>query len=55
MNLKANKASQISDIPIKIVMDTIDIFSDFVCTSCTSPIKTSEFPGNLKLVGITPL
>ena len=55
MNLKTNKAFQISVIPIKIVMETIDIFSDFVCTSCISPIKTSEFPGNLKLVGITPL
>ena len=54
LNLNSNKASQSSDIPIKIVKENFDIFSDFVCTSFNSSIKTTYFPGNLKLADITP-
>ena len=31
-----------------------DIFSDFLCTSYTSSIKSIRFPKNLKLADITP-
>ena len=31
--LKANKASQITGIPINIIKNNTNIFSDFLCTS----------------------
>ena len=52
--LDANKASQNSDIPIKLLKENADIFSDFVCASFNSSINTSKFPENLKLADITP-
>ena len=55
LNLDANKASQNSDIPIKILKENVDIFSDFVCNSFASSINMSRFPENLKLADITPL
>ena len=54
MKLDANKAFQSSDIPIKLLKENVDIFSDFVCTSFNSSINVSKFPENLKLADITP-
>ena len=54
LKLDANKASQNSDIPIKLLKENVDIFSDFVCTSFSSSINMSKFPENLKLADITP-
>ena len=54
LKLDANKASQSSDIPIKIVKENIDVFSDFLCSSFNSSIKLSKFPENLKQADITP-
>ena len=53
LKLDANKASQNSDIPIKLLKENVDIFSDFVCTSFNSTINMSKFPENLKLADIT--
>ena len=52
---KNNKASQKSDIPIRIIKDNIDIFADFLCETVNCTIKTSNFPSCLKLADITPL
>ena len=54
LKLDANKASQSSDIPIKIVKENIDVFSDFLCSSFNSSIKLSKFPESLKQADITP-
>ena len=54
LKLDANKASQNSDIPIKLLKENVDIFSDFVYTSFSSSINMSKFPENLKLADITP-
>ena len=40
LNLSSNKASQSSDIPIKIVKENVDIYSNFFSTSFNSSIKT---------------
>ena len=53
LKLDANKASQNSDIPIKLLKENVDIFSDFVCTSFNSTINMSKFPENRKLADIT--
>ena len=50
--LDANKATQNSDIPKNIVKKDIEIFSNFICISFTSSIKTWKFSGNLKLEDI---
>ena len=50
-----NKVPQSSDIPLTIVMEDIDIFSDFLCVSFNSSIKSKNFKKNLKLADITPL
>ena len=54
LKLDANKTSQNSDIPIKLLKKNVDIFSDFVCTSFNSSTNISKFPENLKLADITP-
>ena len=53
--LNKNKASQKSDIPIKIIHDNVDIFADFIAESFKGAIKTSNFSNYLKLADITPL
>ena len=55
MRLNKNKASQKSDIPIRIIKDNVDIFADFLCETVNFTIKTSNFPSCLKLADITPL
>ena len=55
LKLDANKASQNSDIPMKLLKENVDIFNDFVCTSFNSSINMSKFPENLKLADITPV
>ena len=55
MRLNKNKASQKSDIPIRIIEDNVDIFADFLCETVNCTIKTSNFPSCLKLADITPL
>ena len=54
-NLNNDKASQHSDIPIKIIRSNSDIFSDFLYVSINSSIKSSLFPSCLKKVDITPI
>ena len=49
MRLNKNKASQKSDIPIRIIKDDVDIFADFLCETVNCTIKTSNFPSCLKL------
>lgn len=39
-----NKEFQISDIPVKVVKENIDVFSDFLCVSPDSSIKSRKFP-----------
>lgn len=54
-NLGTNKASHNSNTSMKIVKESIDIFSDFVCTSFTSSKKTAKLPGNLEPADVTPI
>ena len=53
--LNKNKASQKSDIPIKIIHGIVDIFADFIAESFKGAIKTSNFSNCLTLADITPL
>ena len=51
LKLDKNKASQHSDIPIKIIKENLDIFAGFLCTN----INSSSFPSCLKMADMTPL
>ena len=55
LKLDVNKASQNSDIPIKVLKENSDIFSNFLCKSFNNSIKLSTFPEILKHADITPL
>ena len=53
--LDKNKASQHSDITIKVIKENLDIFADFLCTKINSSFKSSSFPSCLKMADVTPL
>ena len=53
LKLDVNKASQNSDIPIKVLKEKNNIFSNFLCNSFNSSIKLSTFPEILKHANIT--
>ena len=55
LKLDKTKALQKTDIPTRIIMENIDIFADFLCTSINSAIKSSSFPSSLKLADVTPV
>ena len=55
LKLDVNKASQSSDIPIKILKEKADTFIIFFCNSFNNSIKLSTFPGILKHAEIFPL
>ena len=55
LKLAVNKASQSSDIPIKILKEKADTFIIFFCNSFNNSIKLSTFPGILKHAEIFPL
>ena len=55
LNLYGNKASQNSDMRLKVIRENIDIFSIILFTSFHSSIKASKFPQCLKLTDITTL
>ena len=55
LKLDKNKASQNSDIPIKIIKENLGIFADFLCKNINSSFKSSSFPSCLKMADVTPL
>ena len=55
LKLDVNKASQSSDIPIKVLRENSDIFSNFLCNSVNISIKLSTFPEILEHADITHL
>ena len=53
-NLDNKKACQESDIPVKIIKDNIDIFSDFIFHNFNNLIFDATFPSELKNVDVIP-
>ena len=54
-DLEIKNASQISDIPIKIIKENVGVFPDFLSISIKSSSKSSFFPPSLKFAETTPL
>ena len=42
--LKARKATQITDIPVEILIENTDIFSAYICDALNETIKRGKFP-----------
>ena len=43
-NLKPNKATQITDVPTKLIKENSDIFADFIFENLNESISQSVFP-----------
>ena len=54
-NLDKKKACQESDIPVKIIKDNIDIFSEFILHNFNNSIFDATFPSELKKADVTPI
>ena len=55
LKLDKTEATQKPDILTRIIKENIEIFSDFLCTSINSTVKSSSFPSSLKLADVTPV
>ena len=55
LKLGKNQAFENSDIPIKIIKENLDIFTDFLCANINSSFKSSSFLPCLKIADVTPL
>ena len=52
--LNPKKACQESDIPVKIIKESLDIVSNFVYNNFNNSLFTSNFSSHLKNATITP-
>ena len=53
--LKTKKASQKTDIPIKIVKENVDIISHFLHHNFNNSLSCSTFPTGMKYADVTPI
>ena len=53
--LKSKKASQKTDIPIKVVKENVDIISHFLYHSFNNSLSCSTFPAGMKYADVTPI
>ena len=52
--LKTKKASQMTDITIKIVKENVDIISHFLYHNFNNSLSCSTFPTGMKYADVTP-
>ena len=53
--LKSKKASQKTDIPIKIVKENVDIISHFLYHNCNNTLSCSTFATGMKYIDVTSI
>ena len=54
-NLKIKKASQKSNIPVKIIKENVDIISYFLCHNFNNSLSCATFPASMKYADVTPI
>ena len=54
-NLKIKKASQKSDIPLKIIKENVDIISYFLYHNFNNSLSCATFPTSMKYADVTPI
>jgi len=53
--LSTRKATQSTDIPVKILKENSDIFGSYICDFFNDCVERGDFPSILKLANITPV
>ena len=53
--LRDKKASQASDIPVKIIKENRDLIGYFMLHNFNNALSCSEYPASLKYADITPI
>ena len=53
--LNNSKASQDTDLPVKILKENAEFFAEFICTQFNDTISSSKFPSSFKYANITPV
>ena len=53
--LSDKKASQASDIPVKIIKENRDLIAYFILHNFNNALSCSEYPASLKYADITPI
>ena len=53
--LSDKKASQVSDIPVKIIKENLDLIAYFILHNFNNALPSSEYPANLKHADIKPI
>ena len=54
-SLNSNKASQETDMPVRVLKGNVEYFAEFICSRFNDSINSSKFPLSFKLVNITPV
>ena len=52
--LSTTKASQDTDLPVKILKENTDYFAEFICIQFNDSVNSSKFPFSFKCGNITP-
>ena len=55
LNLNVAKASQVLDIPTKIIKKNSDIFSDILLKEFNKSLEIRKFPSSLKIANVSPV
>ena len=53
--LSATKASEDTDLPVKILKENADYFAEFICIQFNDSVNSSKFPSSFKCANITPI
>ena len=54
-SLSNNKASQETELPVRVVKQNAEYFAEIICSQFNESINSSKFPLSVKLVNITPV
>ena len=53
--LSNNKASQETDLPVRVVKENAEYFAEIICSQINESINSSKFPLSFELANITPV
>ena len=53
--LSTTKASQDTDLPVKILKENANYFAEFICIQFNDSVNSSKFPFSFKCANITPI
>ena len=54
-NFDSEKACQENEIPVKLIKNSLDVISPFICNNFNNSLFSSCFPSELKNANVTPV